>query len=110
RGSVVWSMIYAIVSLSLRIGLVIGLLVLGVLAYLTLRRMKIDILGRLAVPALIVLLPSFYQMGEVWFHADVFGLVLLVGAVYLLCAERWITGSLLLSLSAAFKIHPILAL
>ena len=109
-GSLGGSMTLATVSWSLRIGLVIGHVVLGGLAYLTLRRMKIDILDRLAVPALIVLLPSFYQMGEVWFHADVFGLVLLVGAVYLLCTERWITGSLLLSLSAAFKIHPILAL
>src|SRR5438309_1239106 len=109
-GSLGGSMTLATVSWSLRIGLVIGHVALGGLAYLTLRRMKIDILARLAVPALIVLLPSFYQMGEVWFHADVFGLVLLVGAVYLLCAERWITGSLLLSLSAAFKIHPILAL
>jgi len=49
-------------------------------------------------------------MGEVWFHADVFGLVLLTGAVYMLHEEHWITGSILLSLSTAFKIHPILAL
>jgi len=100
----------ATVSWSLRIGLVIGHVALGGLAYLALRRVKIDILPRLAVPALIVLLPSFYQMGEVWFHGDIFGLVLLAGAVYLLYEEHWIVGSILLSLSAAFKIHPILAL
>ena len=100
----------ATVSWSLRAGLVIGHVALGGLAYLTLRRMKIDILARLAVTALIVLLPSFYQMGEVWFHADIFGLVLLAGAVYMLYEEHWIPGSILLSLSTAFKIHPILAL
>jgi hypothetical protein len=100
----------ATVSWSLRTGLVIGHVALGGFAYLTLRRMKIDILARLAFPALIVLLPSFYQMGEIWFHGDIFGLVLLAGGVYLLSEEHWITGSILLSLSTAFKIHPILTL
>ncbi len=109
-GSIGGSVSLAVISVSLRTGLVIGHLTLGGLAYLILRMMKSDLVVRLAVPALVSFLPSFYQMGEVWFHADVFGLVLLTGAVYMLYQERWITGSTLLSLSTAFKIHPILTL
>jgi hypothetical protein len=109
-GSIGGSVSLAVISVSLRAGLVIGHSTLGGLAYLTLRKMKCDLVVRLGVPALVSFLPSFYQMGEVWFHADVFGLVLLTGAVYMLHQEQWITGSMLLSLSTAFKIHPILTL
>jgi hypothetical protein len=109
-GSIGGPLTLAVISGSLRTGLVIGHVTLGGLAYLTLRKMKSDLVVRLAVPALVSLLPSFYQMGEVWFHADVFGLVLLTGAVYMLYQEHWLTGSILLSLSTAFKIHPILTL
>lgn len=109
-GSIGGPLSLVLISGTLRTGLVIGHVALGGLAYLTLRKMKSDLVVTLAVPALVVFLPSFYQMGEVWFHADVFGLVLLSGAVYMLYEEHWIIGSVLLSLSAAFKIHPILAL
>jgi hypothetical protein len=109
-GSIGGPLTIAVISGSLRTGLVIGHVTLGGLAYLTLRKMKSDLVVRLAVPALISFLPSFYQMGEVWFHADVFGLVLLTAAVYMLYQEHWLTGSILLSLSTAFKIHPILTL
>jgi hypothetical protein len=109
-GSIGGPLTLAVISGSLRTGLVIGHATLGGLAYLTLRKMKSDLVVRLAVPTLVSFLPSFYQMGEVWFHADVFGLVLLTGAVYMLYQEHWLTGSILLSLSTAFKIHPILTL
>ena len=92
-------------------GLVVAHVLLATIAYVVLRAGKVEGPGRrLAVPGLFLFLPSFSNIGEAWFHGDVFGILLVGGSLLLFARERWAWGGLLLGLGASFKVHPFLAL
>ncbi len=44
------------------------------------------------------------------FHADIFGYLILASSLLALVSNRLLTGTVLLAVSAVFKVHPILAL
>ena len=62
------------------------------------------------VPAIVfVTLPSISLSPYYWFNSDVFGYPILAVSVLLLVLNRYLLGSILLSLATIFKIHPLLA-
>lgn len=94
----------------LRIGLVVGHVLLAGLVYLGLGLTALGMRERLTLAALFLFLPSFTHIGQFWYHGDIFGLLFLAGAMVLFLGERREWACLSLSLAASFKWHPFLSL
>ncbi len=95
---------------TLRIALVLGHVLLAGLVYLYLKRSNKPETINLVIPATILFLPSFTIVGEIFFHGDIFGVLLLASSLLAYQSKKQATGNFLLALSASFKLQTILCL
>jgi len=90
-------------------GLVADLLV-AVLIFLALKTKNKSGLQSILPPALFLLLPSLGSANYYWFHADIFGYLILAASLLAFVKKHMLTGMSLLSLAVIFKLQPILSL
>ena len=91
------------------VGLVADLLV-GFLIFLVLRFQRCSGLGLLGPVGLYLFLPPIGLLPYSVFHADIFGRLIMAAGLLVLVLGRYFVGTVLLTVSVIFKVHPLLAL
>jgi hypothetical protein len=99
-----------LISRNVRMTGLIADAIVALLVFLALRARRVSGLSALVPSALFLALPSISLSPYYWFNSDVFGYPILAGSVLALIAGRYFVGSVLLSIAAIFKIHPVLAI
>ncbi len=100
----------ALISRNVMVAGILADLFTALLIFLTLRARGTSGFQLLVPTGLFLLLPSISITPYFFFHSDVFGYTILAGSL-LAYEKRYNTlGSVLLALSAIFKVHPLLAI
>lgn|SRR3989442_885522 len=99
-----------VLSWDIRVAGLLADLCVGGLIFLVLRLRGLSGLQVLVPVGLYLLLDPVALLPYVIFHVDAFGYLILAVSILALVMDRFLLGTMLLSVSVVFKVHPILAL
>ena len=100
----------ALISRNIMVAGILADISTAAMIFLTLRARGTSGLQLLVPASIFLLLPSISITPYFFFHSDVFGYTILAGSLLAYEKRRSFLGSLMLGLSAIFKIHPLLAI
>src|SRR6266705_3437237 len=100
----------ALLSVETRLAGLVADLLVGFLIFLVLRFQRCSGLGLLGPVGLYLFLPPIGLLPYSVFHADIFGRLIMAAALLVLVLGRYFVGTVLLTVSVIFKVHPLLAL
>lgn len=99
----------SLIGWDLRVASLVADLLLAVVVFYALRFQNVSGLRSLIPPGIYLLSPGLTYSYYVWFHADVFGYLILGFSLLAFVTNRILVGASLLSLAVAFKLQPILS-